>query len=179
MNKKIKGYEVMKLIAEKQIKNKQEFLFTNADGVEEKIFWDGENFKYSETERDYVLSTVGDVEFAVGNFEILEEYVSPDNDFDLKKYTQESFGVFHDELVKVKLKFNKEIAEDVLNYNFHPTQKITQQKNGSVIVEFTSSGIKSILFNLFKWGSNVEIVSPKKLKDRYRNYLNEVLNNLK
>lgn len=115
----------------------------------------------------------------ISNFEILEEYVSPDNAFDLKKYTQESFGVFHDELVKVKLKFNKEVAEDVLNYNFHPTQKITQQKNGSIIVEFTSSGTKSILFNLFKWGSNVEIVSPKKLKDRYRNYLNEVLENLK
>jgi len=115
----------------------------------------------------------------ISNFEILEEYVSPDNDFDLKKYAQESFGVFHDEPVKVQLKFNKEIAEDVLNYNFHPTQNIAQQKNGSVVVEFTSSGIKSILFNLFKWGSNVEIVSPKKLKDRYRNYLNEVLNNLK
>ncbi|MCR5145952.1 MAG: hypothetical protein K6B70_01180 [Clostridia bacterium] len=73
MNKKIKGYEVMKLIAEKQIKVAQGFLFTDADGVEEKIFWDGENFKYSETERDYVLSTVGDVEFAVGDFEILED----------------------------------------------------------------------------------------------------------
>ena len=73
MNKKIKGYEVMKLIAEKKIKEGQEFLFTNADGVEEKIFWNGENFKYSETERDYVLRTVGDIEFAAGDFEILED----------------------------------------------------------------------------------------------------------
>lgn len=73
MNKKIKGYEVMKLIAEKQIKNKQEFLFTTADGVEEKIFWNGENFKCSEAENSFVLRTVSDIEFAVGDFEILED----------------------------------------------------------------------------------------------------------
>ena len=73
MNKKIKGYEVMKLIAEKQIKVGQEFLFTNADGVKEKIFWDGENFKYSEAENSFVLRTVSDIEFALGDFEILED----------------------------------------------------------------------------------------------------------
>lgn len=114
----------------------------------------------------------------IENLEVLDEYVTPDNDFDLKTYANESFGIFHDEILKVKLKFKKEIAEDVLNYNFHPTQKITQLKNGSVVVEFTTSGTKSILFNLFKWGTNVEIVSPKKLKDRYKNYLKEIIVNL-
>ena len=114
----------------------------------------------------------------IENLEVLDKYVTPDNDFNLKTYANESFGIFHDEILKVKLKFKKEIAEDVLNYNFHPTQKVTQQKNGSVIVEFTSSGTKSILFNLFKWGNNVEIISPKKLKDRYKNYLNEIINYL-
>lgn len=72
MNKKIKGYEVMKLIAEKQIKVAQGFLFTDADGVEEKIFWDGENFKYL-AENSFVLRTVSDIEFALGDFEILED----------------------------------------------------------------------------------------------------------
>jgi len=114
----------------------------------------------------------------IENLEVLDEYITPDNDFDLKTYANESFGIFHDEILKVKLKFKKEIAEDVLNYNFHPTQKITQLKNGSVVVEFTSSGTKSILFNIFKWGNNVEIVSPKKLKDRYKNYLKEIIVNL-
>lgn len=72
MNKKIKGYELMKLIAEKQIKVAQGFLFTDADGVEEKIFWDGENFKYL-AENSYVLRTVRDIEFVLGDFEILED----------------------------------------------------------------------------------------------------------
>ena len=114
----------------------------------------------------------------IENIKVLDEYVTPDNDFNLKTYANESFGIFHDEVLKVKLKFKKGIAEDVLNYNFHPTQKIKQQKDGNVVVEFTSSGTKSILFNLFKWGNDVEIVSPKKLKDRYKNYLKEIMNNL-
>lgn len=97
MNKKIKGYEVMKLIAEKQIKVGQEFLFTNADGVEEKIFWNGENFKYFEAERDYVLSDVGDIEFAVGDFEILENEEEIDiqgineNDYRIEYHSKDIF----------------------------------------------------------------------------------------
>ena len=32
-----------------------------------------------------------------------------------------------------------------------------------------------LLFNLFKWGTNVEIIAPKKLKDKYKSHLGEIL----
>jgi predicted DNA-binding transcriptional regulator YafY len=109
---------------------------------------------------------------------VLDEYFDADEKFDLKTWAQESFGVFHDAPVDVKLKFKKEIADDVLKYNFHPTQKISQQKNGAVVVTFKSSGTKSILWNIFKWGTNVEILAPVELKEIYKNYLENILNNL-
>lgn len=64
-----------------------------------------------------------------------------------------------------------------MKYNFHPTQQIKQQKNGAVIVTFTSSGTKSILWNIFKWGTNIEIVEPKNLIEDYKRILNEIIRN--
>lgn len=96
MNKKIKGYELMKLIAEKQIKVAQGFLFTDADGVEEKIFWDGENFKYL-AENSYVLRTVSDIEFVLGDFEILEDEEEIEEEIDIQK-----LELFEEEYIKAR-----------------------------------------------------------------------------
>ena len=63
-----------------------------------------------------------------------------------------------------------------MKYNFHPTQEIKQQKNGAVIVTFKSSGTKSILWNIFKWGTNVEIIAPKKIREQYVKLLKEIYN---
>ncbi len=117
--------------------------------------------------KQYLLHRISDIK-------VLDEYFTPDSDFNLKEWTNSSFGIFHDNVINVKLKFKKEIADDVIKYNFHPTQQIKQQKNGTVIVTFTSSGTKSILWNIFKWGVNVEIIAPKSLKEQYKNYLKDV-----
>ncbi len=117
--------------------------------------------------KQYLLHRISDIK-------VLDEYFTPVSDFNLKEWANSSFGIFHDKPIKVKLKFKKEIADDVIKYNFHPTQQIKQQKNGDVVVTFTSSGTKSILWNIFKWGVNVEIISPKSLKEQYVDYLKDV-----
>ena len=71
--------------------------------------------------------------------------------------------------------FKSEVAEDVLNYNFHPTQKIKQNEDGTVTVKFKASGDKEILWHIFRWGENVKIVSPKNLKQQYIQMLEGVL----
>ncbi len=119
--------------------------------------------------KQYLLHRISDIK-------VIDEYFTPDFDFNLKEWANLSFGIFRDNVINVKLKFKKEIADDVIKYNFHPTQQIKQQKRGDVVVTFTSSGTKSILWNIFKWGTNVEIVAPKNLKEQYVNYLKDVQN---
>ncbi|MBQ6516035.1 WYL domain-containing protein [bacterium] len=97
-------------------------------------------------------------------------------DFDIKDYANQSFGVYQNELMKVELLFTPEVAEDVLNFNFHPTQKVKQNDDGSVTVKFKASGELEILWHIFKWGENVKIVTPTKLKKMYVEYLKNVLN---
>lgn len=106
-----------------------------------------------------------------------EKFEKPD--FDLKEYSSRSFGIYQGEIFDVKLKFSPEVAEDVLNYNFHPTQKVKQKDDGSVQVTFKASGDMQIIWHLVTWGTNVEIVSPKSLKENYKKYLEDILNNFK
>ena len=96
-------------------------------------------------------------------------------DFDIKEYANRSFGVYQNEIIKVELRFSKEVAEDVLNYNFHPTQKVKQNDDGTVTVKFKASGELEILWHLFRWGDKVQIISPKSLKKEYVEYLENVL----
>ena len=114
----------------------------------------------------YVLHRMKDVKVLYEWFE--------DQDFNLQEYAKKSFGVYQGEVYDVKLRFIPEAAEDVLNYHFHPTQKMKVQDDGSVVVTFKASGNKHIMWNLFKWGYAVEILAPAKLKKEYKNYIDEI-----
>lgn len=97
-------------------------------------------------------------------------------DFSLEEYSKQSFGVYHGEILDVKLSFSKELAQEALNYNFHPTQKVKQEKDSTVTVTFKASGDKEIMWHIFHWGPGCKIISPAKLKKEYIKYLKECLN---
>lgn len=115
----------------------------------------------------YRLHKVTDIELTEEKFD--------KGDFDIKEYANRSFGVYQNEIIKVELRFSKEVAEDVLNYNFHPTQKVKQNEDGTVTVKFKASGELEILWHIFRWGDKVQIISPKSLKKEYVEYLENVL----
>lgn len=73
------------------------------------------------------------------------------------------------------LEFDKDIAKNVLNYHFHPTQKVKQFENGNVQVKFCASGEYAICHKLFKWGTSVKIKKPVELREYYKNHLIDVL----
>ena len=50
-------------------------------------------------------------------------------------------------------------------------------ENGNVEVRFISGGTYAICQELFKWGCDVKIKRPLKLKEYYKTYLKDVLNN--
>ena len=95
--------------------------------------------------------------------------------FNLAEYSNQSFGVYHGEILDVKLSFDAEVSDEALNYNFHPTQKVKQEKDGSVTIKFKASGSKEIMWHVFKWGRHCKILAPKSLKGEYKKYLNECL----
>lgn len=96
-------------------------------------------------------------------------------DFNLQEYAKESFGVYHGEILNVKLRFSKELAQEASNFNFHPTQKGKFNEDGTYTVTFKASGNKEIIWHVFRWGSGCKIVAPKSLENEYKQYLQDCL----
>ena len=119
----------------------------------------------------YRLHRITDVEVTDQTFD--------KGDFNIKEYANRSFGVYQNEIIKVELLFSADVAEDVLNFNFHPTQKIKQNEDGTVRVKFNASGELAILWHLFTWGDNVKIISPRSLRKEYIKMLENVLESQK
>ena len=114
----------------------------------------------------------------IGNLSILDEYFEKDEKFSLTDYCNNSFGVYQEKPLNITLEFDKSVSEDVLNYHFHPTQKMKQLENGNIQVKFTSGGTYAICQELFKWGCNVKIKKPAELREYYKTYLSDVLNSI-
>ena len=113
----------------------------------------------------------------ITNLTILDEYFEKDENFSLSEFCNNSFSVYQEEPLNITLEFDKSVADDVLNYHFHPTQKMKTLDSGNVQVKFTSGGTYAICQELFKWGCSVQIKKPTQLKDYYKKYLKDVLNN--
>lgn len=114
----------------------------------------------------------------ISNLEVLNEYFEKDEEFFLQEYCNKSFSIYQEEPLNITLEFDKSVADDILNYHLHPTQKMKQLENGNVQVKFTSGGKYAICHELFKWGGKVQIKKPVELKNYYKQYLSDVLNNL-
>jgi len=114
----------------------------------------------------------------IKDLEILDEYFEKDENFNLKEYCDNSFGIYQEEPLNVVLEFDKSVKEDVINYHFHPTQKIKELENGNIEVKFKSGGKLAMCYEFFKWGGNLKIKKPVELKEYYQDYLQYVIDNL-
>ena len=108
------------------------------------------------------------------NVELAGEYFEPKKDWNFKEWASESFGVFHgDALWNIKIRFAKEVAKRAEKVQFHPSQKISHGRGGTLIVEMKCRGHRELIHELLQpdWVGYVEIESPERLKEEYLDYL--------
>jgi predicted DNA-binding transcriptional regulator YafY len=69
-------------------------------------------------------------------------------------------------LYNIKLRFLAEVAQGVADVQWHSTQTVDFQDDGSVIVEFRIDGLNEITWWILSYGDQVQILAPACLRQR-------------
>lgn len=90
-----------------------------------------------------------------------------DPEFELTAFAEQAFGSYHadNEYGRVVWRFAPSAAAAAKQFEFHPTQQMTQEPDGSLRVEFTASGWIEMAWYLYQWGDQVEVVEPAELRE--------------
>ena len=104
------------------------------------------------------------------NVEITDTVFYPKEGWNFKEWASESFGVFHgDALWNIKIRFSKNVAKRAEKVQFHPSQKISHGRNGSLVIEMRCRGHRELIWELLHpdWIGHVKIESPEGLQKDY------------
>ena len=102
----------------------------------------------------------------VSDGRITKETFDYDTAFDLRRYAALSFGTFQEKPLDVVLRFDAEVALDAKAFQFHPSQTINENGDGSLTVRFRAGGTDEICWHLVTWEESVTILEPPGLRQR-------------
>lgn len=86
-------------------------------------------------------------------------------DFDLQAHFANSFGVFRgDGEVHVRVRFSPTVARYVQESTWHASQKLTLEKDGSVVAEFDLGGTEEVMRWILGFGRHAEVLEPASLR---------------
>lgn len=122
--------------------------------------------------RSYVLGNIAQVSPTDQSFDA--------GNFDVETYANKSFGIYHspDGPFDIEWRASPDVADAVMRYTFHPTQKMTKNSDGSVTIRFQADGFMEMALYLFQWRGKIVPIAPDALVLEYRTLLNTALKSL-
>ena len=110
--------------------------------------------------RLYVVENIRSARVGMESFE-------RDPAFELKVFADRAFGVFQneEEFGEVVWRFLPDAAAHARGFEFHRSQQMEEQADGSLIVRFSASGHLEMCWHLYVWGDQVEVLAPESLRD--------------
>ena len=98
--------------------------------------------------------------------------------FNLAEWLEHSFGVFRSntsQLQTIRIHFTREVARYVKESNWHKSQKLTPQDDGSLIAEFQLTDTQEIKRWIMSFGPNAKVLGPEALVDEVSRDLQRML----
>jgi proteasome accessory factor B len=125
----------------------------------------------------YTWHAIGESSFhkAMHTFELnhitqlspLDRYFVEDEKFDLREYFGYAWSLLREgQIYEVKLRFCPAIATDVAEVQWHETQTVSFEDDGSVVLKFRVDGLNEITWWILGYGDQVEVLAPKALRQR-------------
>lgn len=112
--------------------------------------------------RDFMMSRVLSAVRLDAAFEV-------DPDFDLERHTNESLLLGKDAVpTTVKVKFDNFASQWIRNKQWHPSQQVQEQSDGSLILTITVSSLDNIVRWALSFGEHCRVLEPRELVERMR-----------
>jgi len=87
--------------------------------------------------------------------------------FDLADYLGRAWSMIPEgRIYNIKLRFLPKVAENVAEVQWHSTQKVARNPDGSATVEFRVDGLGEITWWILGYGDQVQVLAPKILRAR-------------
>ena len=103
----------------------------------------------------------------ITHLQLLDRVFVPPRAFDVSSYLTAGEPVDSEkQLHHVSLRFSPETAESVASVEWHKSQTVTFEDDGSAVVEFQVDGLTEIVWWVLRYGDQVQVLSPKTLRDR-------------
>ena len=103
----------------------------------------------------------------IRNAEMLEERFDNDGEpgFDLAEYLGCAWSMIPEgKMYNVRLRFAPKVANNVAEVQWHKTQKVVRNPDGSATVDFRVDGLGEITWWILGYGDQVKILSPAELR---------------
>ncbi len=85
---------------------------------------------------------------------------------ELDGFIGQGYGIFAGNKVQwAKLRFSAERARWVSRELWHPQQRVTEQEDGSLILEVPFTDIRELSMDILRQGRHVEVLEPRELRD--------------
>lgn len=110
--------------------------------------------------RRFLVDRIESVQVEEQRFEI------PDS-FNLEEVDREAFGMVGEGLQDIRVRFLPEVAHLILERQWHPTQQLDLQPDGSLILSLQAGGQKEILSWLYSFLPHLEVLAPETLRQDF------------
>lgn len=124
----------------------------------------------------YVPKHSSHVAMAIQNFSsinYMDKYKAELPNFDFLEWTKYRFGVFWGEPKKVMFEVKKEFAHYFRNRKWHSTQKLTEEDNGTLVIEMKVPLSTDFIAWLLSWNHAIVVLKPAELiKSMHETLLN-------
>ena len=99
--------------------------------------------------------------------EVTEKCYLGGEHFDLNDYLGKAWSMIPEgRIYNIKLRFLPKVANNVTEVQWHSTQRVARNSDGSATVEFHIDGLGEISWWILGYGDQVQIIAPKALRER-------------
>ncbi|OHB28573.1 MAG: transcriptional regulator [Desulfuromonadaceae bacterium GWC2_58_13] len=105
----------------------------------------------------------------------LEQRFEVPDDFSAADLTGSAFGLINEEPMRIRVRFAAEVAYLVRERTWHPSQEMSEEADGALVLSFEAGGEKEILSWLYSYIPHVRVLEPASLRQAFADGLRQTL----